>query len=45
MSTFEPIHFIPSYSKAEALSLAVTQIWAVGHSVDGAQEDGNHWCF
>lgn len=23
----------------------MTQIWAVGHSVDGAEEDGNHWCF
>lgn len=45
ISTFEPIRFIPSYSKAETPSLAVTQIWAVAHTVDGAEEDGNHWCF
>lgn len=23
----------------------VTEIWAVGHSIDGAKEDGNQWCF
>lgn len=45
MPTFEPTVFIPSSSKAKALSSAVTEIWAVGHSIDAAKEEGNHWCF
>lgn len=45
MSTFEPIIFVQSSSKAQILSSAVTEIWAVGHSIDTAKEEGNHWCF
>lgn len=29
MSTFELVRFVPSYSKTEALSSAVTEIWAL----------------
>lgn len=45
MSTFESIIFVQSSSKAQILSSAVTEIWAVGHSIDTAKEEGNHWCF
>lgn len=45
MSTFEPIAFVPSSLKAQMLSSAVTEIWAVGHSIDSAKKEGNHWCF
>lgn len=45
MSTFEPIIFVPLSSKAQILSSAMTEIWAIGHSIDTAKEEGNHWCF
>lgn len=44
MSLFESIRLIPS-DKCRGDEFSGDQILVVGHSVDTAQEDGNHWCF